>query len=577
MHDSFFSATLEVTGIVAQTLSVDSLAFMNVGAPPPPLNIIAGGLPDAKQGQPYTTTIGATGGLGNYTWSAAGLPNGLNIDPATGVISGTPTVNSNGLLDNFNVTVKDVFNDTDTQQFSLRIISAPTVTSASPSSRGQGAVNQNITINGTNFVNGAGLNAAFSGTGITVNSTQRNSPTQLTVNIDISPSAPLGLRDVTITNGDGPTATGTGIFTVNPAPTVTGANPSSRPQGISNQDITITGTGFVNGGSLATAFSGAGITVNSTTFVNNTTLKANISIASNAPTGLRNITVTNGDGGTATGNNLFTVNPGPTVTSTNPSSREQGMANQTITVTGANFVNGAGLKAVFSGTGVTVNSTTFVNNTTLTLNVSIAANAALGSRNLTVTNPDGGTGTGNNVFTVVAGPKISSVVLGDRAGGTTGTVEQGDTITVQFSAQMSVSSFCSAWTNDTVDHSLTADNDVTVTLADGGGNANDSISVNSASCAGGFNFGSIDLANSGYVKNGSATFKGAGAGKSTIVWTAATHTLVITLGAKSVSGSISFVNRSDPVYTADAGISDSAGGTISNSPFTLPGGLQRQF
>jgi hypothetical protein len=38
--------------------------------------------------------------------------------------------------------------------------------------------------------------------------------------------------------------------------------------------------------------------------------------------------------------------------------------------------------------------------TTITLDVSVAANAATGSRNLTVTNPDGGTVTKGSAFKV---------------------------------------------------------------------------------------------------------------------------------------------------------------------------------
>jgi len=39
-----------------------------------------------------TVTLTATGGQTPYTWSATGLPLGLNLDPGTGVLSGTPTV-----------------------------------------------------------------------------------------------------------------------------------------------------------------------------------------------------------------------------------------------------------------------------------------------------------------------------------------------------------------------------------------------------------------------------------------------------------------------------------------------------
>jgi hypothetical protein len=40
---------------------------------------------------PYSQTLTASGGQAPYTWSARGLPTGLNIGSSTGVISGTPT------------------------------------------------------------------------------------------------------------------------------------------------------------------------------------------------------------------------------------------------------------------------------------------------------------------------------------------------------------------------------------------------------------------------------------------------------------------------------------------------------
>jgi hypothetical protein len=69
------------------------------------------------------------------------------------------------------------------------------------------------------------------------------------------------------------------------------------------------------------------------------------------------------------------------------------------------------------------------------------------------------------------------------------------------------------------------------------------------------------------VSGGSATFSGTGASRSTITWTAATHTLTIALGA--ATGTFATVASSKPIYTASPTITDSSGLSVSNSPFTL--------
>ena len=63
-------------------------------APISPLNITTTSLPSGTLNFQYSATLGASGGVPPYTWNVTvgSLPPGLNLDPASGLISGTPTV-----------------------------------------------------------------------------------------------------------------------------------------------------------------------------------------------------------------------------------------------------------------------------------------------------------------------------------------------------------------------------------------------------------------------------------------------------------------------------------------------------
>jgi ABC-type transporter Mla MlaB component len=184
---------------------------------------------------------------------------------------------------------------------------APSIGSLSPTSLGQGAASQIVVITGSNFLSGTWPNSsvAFSGTGITVNSVSRSDSTHLTVIISVSATATVGGRSVTVTNLDGGVGSLGSAFTVNARPTITSLNPSSLRHGLSNQAMTITGTGFVNGATVS--FSGTGITVNSVSWTNATHVAVVISLSASTATGTRNVTVTNPDAGLFTVSNGFTV------------------------------------------------------------------------------------------------------------------------------------------------------------------------------------------------------------------------------------------------------------------------------
>ncbi|MHB8234064.1 MAG: beta strand repeat-containing protein [Solirubrobacteraceae bacterium] len=369
-----------------------------------------------------TPTAGDRGGAQAVAIKGSGFVSGASVTFGSGVnlasvsvkssteITATATVESGASTGSRTITVTNPDEGTDFLTGGFTVNAAPSIESVSPSSRGQGASNQTIAIKGKNFLSGTGLAASFSGTGITVNSTSFVSATEVTANITVAAGATTGLRNVTVTNPDATTATSTNAFTVNAPPTLTSTSPSSRGQGASSQTVAIKGSGFVSGTLLAATFSGAGVNVNSTTFKSSTELTANVTVESGASIGLRSLTVTNGDGSTATLANAFTVNAAAKVESLSPSARAQGAGSTTIAVKGSGFVSGTGLELLFSGTGISVESTSFVSATELSAKVAVESGASTGLRTVTVTNGDGGTSSLANGFTVDAKPTITSLI-----------------------------------------------------------------------------------------------------------------------------------------------------------------------
>ncbi|GAB3487804.1 putative Ig domain-containing protein [Flexivirga lutea] len=88
------SDPLYQAAITAESLALSDFTPLTIHGSPPP----------AEVGKSYYYQLTAVGGAPPYTFGATGLPAGLSIDPATGVISGTPTTISPGY---FQVGVKD--------------------------------------------------------------------------------------------------------------------------------------------------------------------------------------------------------------------------------------------------------------------------------------------------------------------------------------------------------------------------------------------------------------------------------------------------------------------------------------
>lgn len=119
--------------------------------------------------------------------------------------------------------------------------------------------------------------------------------------------------------------------------------------------------------------------------------------------------------------------PPATPAACSPALVAQGASNANVVVTGTS-ASGSGffdpigtcatcpnhVAATVSGTGVTVNSVTYGDPTHLTLNLTVAPGAAVGARDLTVTNPDGQVVTGTGILTINGSgcPAITGTVSG---------------------------------------------------------------------------------------------------------------------------------------------------------------------
>lgn len=172
------------------------------------------------------------------------------------------------------------------------VTSPPTVTSTSPNFAAQGATAADVTITGTDFT---GVSDVGLGSGITINSYNVDSDTQITANITVAGTAVPGPRDVSVTAG-GVTGMLTDGFAVTSPPTVTAVSLSDDAKPGETVEVIITGTNFTGATDVNM---GDGITVTGFTVDSSTQITATISLDPNADAGPRDVSVTAG-GQTAT-------------------------------------------------------------------------------------------------------------------------------------------------------------------------------------------------------------------------------------------------------------------------------------
>ncbi len=119
-HFSKLSDVNASSGQISVTVPSEGILTLT-GLGPTTVGISTSSLPDGQLGEAYNESLSASGGAQPYSWSvtSGSLPDGLNLNSNTGVISGTPTVEGDF---NFTIQVEDDNTETATADLAISII-----------------------------------------------------------------------------------------------------------------------------------------------------------------------------------------------------------------------------------------------------------------------------------------------------------------------------------------------------------------------------------------------------------------------------------------------------------------------
>ena len=390
------SITVETAGILS------SAAAFTITLAPPAITSLSPA--SAVAGQAFTMTINGKNfvRLAAAKWGSTAL--------ATTYVSGTQLTAAipAGLVSTQGkalVTVKTAGGTSPAATFAV-VQPKPTIASLNPSSVLAGSQAFTLTVNGANYLSGAGASVVKWNS--TVLATTYVSGTQLTAVVPASLIGNAGTANVAVVTSAGTSSSLP--FTVSQVPpAITSFSPGQVTAGYGAFVIMVLGTHFTS-----TATVNLGSTPLVTTALGGSTLLANVPASLVTAVGTLNLTVTTA-GGTSAPASFRVIQPQPMITSLSPASAPAGGAKFTLTINGTNFAANSQARM-----GTTWLTTTYVSSTQLTAQVYSSSIASAGQTGVTVYIPGTGWSPSASFTITSAPPAIASLSPASLTAGSAG-------------------------------------------------------------------------------------------------------------------------------------------------------------
>lgn len=278
----------------------------------------------------------------------------------------------------------------------------PAVSSILPATILAGYGDFGLTVNGSNFVNGAVVQVNGSSRATTFLSS-----TQLQAAITAADVAVSDSLTITVFNPapGGGTSNGADLLVANPSPVLTGISPEAAPAGSGEITLTLTGSSFVEG--AAARWNDQDLP---TQYISSGELRATIPAAALAASGTAQVRAFNPTPGGGTSAPLtFTIhNPTPLIAGLSPGAAMTGSDTFILTVRGSGFVEGAEVRWNDS-----LRVTLFISSTELQAVIPRADLSEPGSAQVTVVNPAPcAAPSGGAAFTIGAWEKMFIPLVG---------------------------------------------------------------------------------------------------------------------------------------------------------------------